>query len=69
MLVGKPEGKGRLRRKRHGKEECSKMGIKADGWDGEEWIYLAPETERWQGLVNAVMNLRVPSNSGILVMI
>jgi len=36
------------------------MGIKADGWNGEEWIDLAVETERWQALVNAVKNLRVP---------
>ena len=60
MLVGKPEGKGLLRRHRRGKEDNSKTDIKADGWDGEDWIDLALETERWQGLANVVMNLGVP---------
>jgi hypothetical protein len=60
MLVGNPEGKGPLRRHRRGKGDNSNIGIKADGWDGEEWIDLALETERWQAIVNAVKNLRVP---------
>jgi hypothetical protein len=60
MLVGNPEGKGPLRRHRHGKEKCNKMDIKADGWVGEMWIDLVLETESWQALVNAVINLRVP---------
>ena len=30
-------------------------------WDGDvEWIGLAQNRDRWQSLVNAVMNLRVP---------
>jgi hypothetical protein len=27
---------------------------------GMDWIELAEERERWQAVVNAVMNLRVP---------
>jgi hypothetical protein len=29
------------------------------------WIDLALNKNRWQALVNAVMNLRVPKNEGI----
>lgn len=53
MLVGNSKGKEPLRRYRRGKEDNSKIGIKAGGWDGEEWIDLVLETERWQTLVNA----------------
>jgi hypothetical protein len=29
-----------------------------------EWIQLAQDSDRWRGLVNAVMNLWVPYNTG-----
>ena len=28
--------------------------------EGVDWIELAEDRDRWQALVNAVMNLRVP---------
>jgi hypothetical protein len=30
------------------------------GWRGMDWIELAEDRDRWQALVNAVMNLQVP---------
>jgi hypothetical protein len=31
---------------------------------GMDWIELAPDTDRWRALVDAVMNLRVQQNAG-----
>jgi len=33
------------------------------GCRGMDWIELAHERDRWQALVNAVMDLRVPRNA------
>jgi hypothetical protein len=36
------------------------MDLQEVGWVGMDWIELAQARHRWQVLVNAVMNLRVP---------
>jgi hypothetical protein len=37
-------------------------------WDGVmDWIDLAEDRDRWRALVNAVMNLRIPYNTGNLL--
>jgi hypothetical protein len=52
ILVGKPEGKGPLGRRRRRRVDNIKMDLREIGWDGMDWIELA--------LVNTVINLRVP---------
>ena len=36
------------------------MDLQEVGWEGMDWIYVADDRDRWRGLVNAVMNIRVP---------
>ena len=36
------------------------MNLQEVGWGGINWIDVAEDRDRWRGLVNAVMNLRVP---------
>jgi hypothetical protein len=30
------------------------------GWEGVDWTHLAQDRDKWQAVVNTVMNLRVP---------
>jgi hypothetical protein len=59
VLVGKPGEKILLERPRRRWEDGIKMDLGEIGWGGVEWIHLAQDRDRWQALVNAVMNLRV----------
>jgi hypothetical protein len=54
VLVGKPEGKRSLVRPGH------RWDLWELGCGGMDWINLAQDRDRWQALVNVVMNLQVP---------
>jgi hypothetical protein len=59
VLVGKPKGKRPLERPRHRWEDGIKMDLREIGWGGVEWIHMAQDRDRWQAVMNMVMNLRV----------
>jgi hypothetical protein len=52
ILVGKPEGKRPLGRPRRMWVNSIKMGLRETGWDGMDWIDLAPDRDPWRALVN-----------------
>jgi hypothetical protein len=60
VLVGKPEGKKPLSRPWHRWEDNIKMDIQEMGCGGKDWIEVAQDRDRWQALVNALMNLQIP---------
>ena len=64
VLVGKAEGKRPFGRPRRRWEDNIKMDLTEVGCEGMDWIELAQDRDRWQALVNAVMNLRVAKNVG-----
>jgi hypothetical protein len=60
ILVGNPEGKRPLGRKRRRWVDIIKMNLREIGWVGMDWIDPAEDRDQWRPLVNTVMNLRVP---------
>ena len=55
----KPEGKSYLE-----DLDIDRTIIKRDfkeiGWASMDWIHLAQDRDKWQAVVNMVMNVRVP---------
>jgi len=64
VLMGRPEGKRPLGRPRHRWEDNIKMDLQDLGCGDIDWIKLAQDRDMWWALVNAVMNLQVPQNTG-----
>ena len=58
--MGKPEGKRVLGRPRRRWEDNIKMDLQEVGCGGKEWIEMAQDRDKWQALVNVVMNFLVP---------
>jgi hypothetical protein len=60
VLVGKPEGKRPVGRPRRRRVDNIRMDLQEVGWGYMDWIGLAQDRDRWQRLVSALLNLRVP---------
>jgi hypothetical protein len=60
ILVGKPEGKRPLGRRRRRWEDNIKLDLREIGIDGAIWIRLAQDKVQWRAFVNTVMNIWVP---------
>ena len=60
VLVGKPEGKRPVGIPRHRWVDNIRMDLQEVGCGYMDWIGLAQDRDRWQTLVSAAMNLRVP---------
>jgi hypothetical protein len=60
ILVGRPEGRRPLGRPRRRWEDNIEIDLREIGFGGVDWILLAQDRDRWQAVVNTVMNLRVP---------
>jgi hypothetical protein len=59
LLVGNPEGKRPLGRRRRRWVNSIRMDVGEVGWGNVDWIGLAQDRNRWSALVNSVLNLRV----------
>jgi hypothetical protein len=60
ILVGRPEGRRPLGRRRRRWEDNIKIDLRDIGFGDVDWIDLAQSRDRWRALVNTVTNLRVP---------
>jgi hypothetical protein len=60
LLLGKPEEKRPLGRPRRRWVDNIRMDLGELGWGDVDWIGLATDRNRWNALVNSVLNLRVP---------
>jgi hypothetical protein len=36
------------------------MNFRETGWEGVDWMNLAPDRDQWRALINTVMNFYVP---------
>jgi hypothetical protein len=64
VLVGKPVEKRLLGKPRSRWVNNIKRGLREMRWVGMKWIDLAQDRDQWRALVNPVMKLLVPYNTG-----
>jgi hypothetical protein len=49
VIGGTPKGRDNI-----------KFNLKVSECEGTDWIHLPQDSDQWQALANAVMNLRIP---------
>ena len=59
VLMGKPDGKRPLGRRRRRWEDNIKMDLQEVECGGMDWIELAQDRDRWWALENSVVKIRV----------
>jgi hypothetical protein len=59
ILVGKPERKSLLGRRKRRWEDNIRMDLREIVWEGVYWMHLAQDMDKWRAVMNTVMNLRV----------
>jgi hypothetical protein len=62
--IGKPEGNRPLGKRRRRWVDNIKMDLSEIVCVGMDWIDIAQDRDQWRALVNTVMNLRIPENTG-----
>jgi hypothetical protein len=63
-LVGKPEGKEPLGRRRHRWEGKVGMELREIGWETVDWMHLIQGRDQWRAVVNTILNLGIPKQAG-----
>jgi hypothetical protein len=64
VFVGKAEEKRPLQTSRHRWKYNIKINFNKIGWNSMYWIHLPHDMDEWWGLMNILINLRVPYNAG-----
>jgi hypothetical protein len=59
ILFGKSGDKRPLGRHRHRWEGNIRIYLREIGWEVLDWMHLAQDRDKWQAVVNTVMNLLV----------
>jgi hypothetical protein len=59
ISVRNPERKRPVGRPKRRWEDNIEMDHRQIGWGGMDWINLAQDRDKWEALVNTVMNLQV----------
>jgi hypothetical protein len=60
ILVGKPEGKRPLGKRRRRWVDDIRMDLREIGWARVDWIDMPQDRDQWRALMNTVLNFPVP---------